>query len=68
MPKCDACGRYARRKPGSSWARRYSGWPPEPSREAFWCKTCTTKRGPLPVQSGMQPWTAGVIKETPDAG
>ena len=43
MPKCDACGRYARREPGSSWARRYGGWPP-------------------------QPWTAGVIGETPDAG
>lgn len=63
MPRCDACGRFMRCEPGSSWAMRYSGYPPTPDYEAFRCLACTTEIGPLAAQIGMRSDTAGVFKE-----
>lgn len=63
LPKCDKCGRFHTAKPGSSWAMRYSGWPPTPDHEATRCVRYTTQNGPLLVQYGMAEHTAGVIKE-----
>ena len=68
MPKCDACGRFMQCRAGASWAMRYSGWPPTPDHEAFRCLDCTTTIGPLDSSPGMRPETAGIFKETPDAG
>lgn len=68
MERCDACGRYARREPGSSWAMRYEGAPPQPHGQDFRCLACTTARGPLAVSHGMQAGTAGVIGETTHGG
>lgn len=61
--KCDACGRFMRQVPGSSYAMRYSGWPLCPDHEAFRCKACTDNLGQIPHQHGTQPWTAGVVLE-----
>lgn len=36
MLKCDACGRYTRREPGSSWAMRYEGSPGERLSPVFY--------------------------------
>lgn len=68
MPKCDVCGRFMRCTPGASWAMRYSGWPLTPDHEDFRCLSCTIALGPLVAQHGVRPETAGVFKETPDAG
>lgn len=63
MLKCDACGRYARREPGASWAMRYEGSPPQPHGQDFRCLDCTMKRGPLAASRGMRTETAGLVGE-----
>lgn len=62
MPKCDACGRFMRCDPGSSYAMRYSGWPLEPDHEATRCVRCTEEKGPLQAQYGVADWTAGIVE------
>lgn len=61
LPKCDACGRFMRCDPGSSYAMRYSGFPPAPDHEEVRCQPCTLRIGPLTASSGIAEWTAGVV-------
>lgn len=66
MPKCDRCGRFMHCAPGSSYAMRYSGFPPTPDHEQTRCKSCTEKFGPLTASSGIAEWTAGVVGSPAD--
>ena len=61
MPRCEACGRFHVAGPGSSWAVRFSGWPPMPDHEVTRCVRCTERLGPLDVQHGIAASQAGVV-------
>lgn len=65
MPRCNACGRFHKAEPGSSYAMRFSGWPLTPDHEATRCKACTLKFGPLTAQYGVADWTAGIVENRP---
>lgn len=66
LPKCDRCGRFHRStSAGSSYAMRFSGWPPTPDHEETRCADCTRKFGPLEASHGMAAWTAGVMGDHP---
>jgi hypothetical protein len=62
LPKCDRCGRFMRCDPGSSYAMRYSGYPPTPDHEVTRCIKCTAEAGPLTASHGIAEWTAGVVQ------
>lgn len=66
MPKCDHCGRFMHCVPGSSFAMRYSGFPPTPDHEQTRCVKCTTAHGPLTASAGIAEWTAGVVSTQKD--
>jgi hypothetical protein len=68
MPKCDQCGRFMRCEPGSSYAMRYSGFPPCPDHEQVRCLRCTASLGPLQASSGIAEWTAGVVSDVGGVG
>lgn len=61
MPRCDRCGRFHRCDNGSSYAMRYSGFPPTPDHEQTRCVACTEKHGPLTASLGIAEWTAGIV-------
>ena len=63
FPKCDLCGRFHKSEAGSSYAMRYSGYPPTPDHEATRCLKCTKLAGPLEAQHGIAAWTAGLVSE-----
>lgn len=52
LPKRDHCGRFMRCEPGSSYAMRYSGYPPTPDHEQTRCRPCTEAHGPLQASAG----------------
>lgn len=60
---CDNCGRFMTREPGSSYAMRYSGYPPTPDHEQTRCKPCTEAHGALRASTGIAEWTAGIVAE-----
>jgi hypothetical protein len=62
MPKCDHCGRFMHCEPGSSYAMRYSGYPPCPDHEQTRCKSCTETHGALRASADIAEWTAGVVQ------
>jgi hypothetical protein len=63
LPKCDACGRFHPCCVGSSYAMRFSGYPPTPDHEQTRCLSCTEKLGPLTASYGIAEWTAGIVQE-----
>ena len=50
--QCDRCGRFC---VPAEWKMVYSGYPPEPDREAFRCAECVQKHGSFEPQYGIKP-------------